>query len=238
MRRQKLMVILLAMTTLTGCIQKYEYTEEQTDAAAEFMAGLLLKSDDRYKADLLTVDEIMENQAGAVTVTPIPGTSPGGVDNQEDTGLSPIEGEKPQKEYTLSEVIGEKGFSLEYTSYIIAESYPEDPAETYFSITPRKGNQLIVLSFMLTNELKKNNNLNLTQADIKYQLYINSKSVYEPPFALLENNLKLIDITLREGEVKPVVLIFEVEKDMEMKDISLKVTREKRSEVIEIKKQV
>lgn len=235
MRRRKLIVILLVMSTLTGCIQEFKYTEEQSDAAAEYMAGVLLKNDDSYKADLLDMDEIIENQAGTATATPAPESSSGEANGQEDTDASSIEEEKPQKNYTLSEVIGEKGFSLEYTDYIIAESYPEDPSETYFSITPRRGNQLVVLSFLLTNELKKDNNLNLTQSDIKYQLYIDSKTVYEPPFALLENNLKLIDITLREKEVKPVVLIFEVEKDIQMTDIILKVTREDRSAVIDIK---
>ncbi len=227
MKRQKLMVILLVMTTLTGCVQRLEYTEEQTDTAAEYMAGLLLKSDKNHKVSLLTMDEIIVNKLEEVQDS----------DTGEAAGDSNTfeEGDKAQEHYTLTEVIGEKDFSLKYEKYLVTESYPEDPSSSYFSINARPGNQLIVLSFILTNESKKDNNLKLSQVPIKYQLYINSDKIYEPPFALLENNLKLLDITLEKGKSEEVVLIFEVTKDAKMKDISLKVTRDERSETIKIK---
>ncbi len=235
MKLQKLAVILLAMTTLTGCVKEYEYTQEQSDAVAEYAAGLLLKSDDSYKEGLMTLNQVVENKPESAAPTPVPESPAKGEKSAGDTVSSSEEGDKPQKQYSLTEVIAEKGFSLEFTDYVFVESYPEDPSETYFSITPRKGNQLIVLSFLLTNELKKDNHLNLTQADIKYQLHINSKAVYEPPFALLENNLKLIDIKLEKKEAKPVVLIFEVEKNVKITDLSLKVSREDRSMTVDIK---
>jgi hypothetical protein len=93
----------------------------------------------------------------------------------------------------------------------------------------------MVLSFLLKNTLDKENNLNLTKADIVYKLDVNVGTIYEPPFALLENNLKLIDLTLKSSETKPVVLIFEIKKDVEMKDVNLMVTRDNRSVIIKIK---
>lgn len=227
MRHYKLVVILLLMVTLTGCMPKYEYTDDQTDAAAEYMAGLILKYDNDYHSALMSMDDIV------AIATPTPGTAQNAVDGQAEVTVSPTV--VPEPNYTLSEVIDEKGFDLTYTGYDVLDSYPEDVAEAYFSISAREGNQLIVLTFQLKNKLDKKNNLNLTKADISYQLDVNVGTIYEPPFALLENNLKLIDITLKAKEEKTVVLIFEVKKDVEMKNINLMVTRDERSEIIEIK---
>ena len=234
MRPYMLIVVLLLMTTLTGCIQKYEYSEEQTDATAEYIAGLMLKNDKEYKASLLPMEGlIVKNETPApevITPTPVGSTNTGSgqSNNQPTPTVTPLD-------YTLTEVIGEKGFEFEYKDYIITESYPEDASNAYFSITPRDGYQLIVLNFNLKNTLNKDNRLNLTKAEIEYQLDVNLGTIYVPPFALLENNLKLIDITLKAQEEKSMVLIFEIKKDTTLNDINLMVSRDNRSEIIEIK---
>ena len=235
MRRFKIITVLLILATLTGCMQKFEYSEEQTDAAAEYVAGLILRYDKDYKNKLISMEEIVvqQQEAEKATATPAPGTSQDTDDGPTGVTENPIDAPKP--EYTLSEVIDEKGFDLSYNGYTIADSYPEDITDAYFSVTAREGNQLVILSFQLKNKLDKKNNLNLTKAKITYQLDVNVGTIYEPPFALLENNLKLIDMTLKEKEEKTVILIFEVKKDVEMKDINLMVTRDDRSEIIKIK---
>lgn len=231
MRRKKLIVVLLLMTTLTGCIQKFDYSEEQTDAAAEYMAGLMLKYDSEYKADLIEMQDIVAQQEENATPTP---SAIQNSTTDQNTSTSDMTGE-PKKEYTLTEVINEEGFDLQYTGYNVTDIYPEDATDVYFSIPAREGNQLVVLSFLLKNKLDKKNTLDLTQADVTYQLDVNVGTIYEPPFALLENNLKLIKMTLKAKEEKEVILIFEVKKDAEMKDINLMVTRGNKSEIIEIK---
>jgi hypothetical protein len=236
MRRYKLIVVLLMLTTLTGCIQKFEYSEAQTSAAAEYIAGLVLKNDKQYKASLVSMEDIIakhETEAAAIA-TPTPTQSPT-TDQEKGQAADPSVTTVPEKDYTLTEVMNEEGFEIEYEDYIIAESYPEDSTEAYFSITPRPDYQLMVLRFILKNTLDEDNNLNLTQAGITYQLDVNVGTIYEPPFALLENNLKLMDLTLKAGEEKPVVLIFEIKKDVEMTDVNLMVSRDKRSEIIKIK---
>jgi hypothetical protein len=236
MRRYKLIVVLLFMTTLTGCIQKFEYSEQQSDAAAEYIAGVMLKNDKNYVAEMVSIEKIIEKQEAEATATVTP--TPVNIQNtksEQGQTTTPTDTVVPEIDYTLTEVIGEEGFEIEYTDFIVAESYPEDVTDAYFSITPRSGYQLMVLSFLLKNTLDKENNLNLTKADIVYKLDVNVGTIYEPPFALLENNLKLIDLTLKSSETKPVVLIFEIKKDVEMKDVNLMVTRDNRSVIIKIK---
>lgn len=232
MRRCKLIVALLLLTTLTGCIQKLEYSEAQTDAAAEYIAGLMLKNDKQYEANLVSMEKLVVTHT--TTATPTPASSQNTEPTQGQTEL-PAVSTAPEKEYTLTEVISEKGFEIQYTDYDIMESYPEDVTDAYFTITPRSGYHLMVLSFVLRNTQDKENNLNLTKANVGYQLDVNVGTIYEPPFALLENNLKLIDLTLKAGEEKPVVLIFEIKKDTQVKEANLMVSRDNRTEIIEIK---
>ena len=236
MRRYKLIVVMLLITSLTGCIQEFEYSEQQTDAAAEYIAGLILENDKTYKADLVSMAKIIESQKAAAeaVVTPTPVITQSGNSQQEQVNDSTATS-SPEKDYTLTEVIGGEGFEIEYVDYILAESYPEGASDGVFSIPSRSGYQLMVLNFKLKNTLDKNNNLNLIKADVLYQLDVNIGTIYEPPFALLENNLKLIDLTLKAGEEKPVVLIFEIKKEVELIDVNLMVTRDKRSEIIKIK---
>lgn len=234
MKRFKLIAVLLLLVTLTGCMQKYDYSDEQTDAAAEYMAGLILRYDKDYKNSLMTLDEIAsKEESEKASVTPAPNAAQNSVDGQAVLATNPTT--SPEQEYTLSDVINEKGFDLSYTGYTVADSYPEDTADAYFSISAREGNQLVVLSFQLKNKLDKKNTLNLTKANISYQLDVNVGTIYEPPFALLENNLKLIDITLKKKEEKTVILIFEVKKNVEMKTLNLMVTRDNRSEILKLK---
>lgn len=236
MRRYKLIAVLLLIPTLTGCIHKFEYSEQQSEGAAEYLAGVILKNDKNYVAELVSIEKIIEKQEAeaSATATPIP-DNPLNANSEQGQATTPTVTTAPEKDYTLTEVIEEEGFEIEYQDFIVTESYPEDVTDAYFSITPRTGYQLMVLSFTLKNTLDKENNLNLTKAKINYQLDVNVGMIYEPPFALLENNLKLIDLTLKAGEEKPVVLIFEVKKDVDMKDVNLMVTRDNRSEIIKIK---
>jgi hypothetical protein len=58
MKRLILFLILIISITLTGCIHETNITEEESDAVAEYMAGLLLKYDDKYDKALIPKDEI------------------------------------------------------------------------------------------------------------------------------------------------------------------------------------
>ncbi len=235
MRRYMLIPIILLMTTLTGCVHKYEYTDQQSDAAAEYIAGVVLKNDKSYEAELVSFEKIIEKQEAEVgAVIPEPEDTQNLPSDQENIA-APAVTKSPVKDFTLTEVINEKGFEIEYSDFIVTESYPEDATEAYFLITARPDNKLVVLSFKLKNTQDKNNRLNLTKSNIVYQLDVNDGTIYEPPFVLLENNLKLIDLKLKAGEEKSVVLIFEVKKATDLAYANLVITRDNRSETIKVK---
>ena len=233
MKRLKLLIIMMFVFTLTGCIQEYNVTDQQSDATSEYMAGLLLNYDKEYEQDLISKNRILSEEITSKvddTTSPSPTLSP-----NIDTNNTDDQGAANQENYTLTEVIGEKNFEIEYTGYIVTETYPEDSQSAYFSLSAYEENQLLVASFLIKNKSKKEKTLNLSKAEILYQLDVNVGSVYKPLLTLLENDLQYIDVTIAGEKSETVLLIFEVSKKVEMSDINLLITKDGKSEIIEIK---
>lgn len=231
MKRLFVIIISISVLLLTGCIKEYPLSEVQTDAVAEYMAGRLLMEDKNYLASLLTYEEIIEFEDNIQedNLVPKPTKAPDVVNDNEDN--APIK----DVNYTLSEVIGVPNFDILYSSYKLVDTYPEDESNLVFSLDPRPGHQLLVLNFTIENITDKNEVIDLSLSTIQYQLDINVGSIYKPQLALLENNLQYINLNLKAGEKIPAVLIFEVARDIDLSDIKLIISKDSRSEIVEIK---
>lgn len=239
MKKLRLVIIILFMFLLTGCIKEYNLSEENSDIAAEYMAGLLLKYDKNYEAGLTSLDDIQaENKASetnssdsseADVVSPTPAVVEDTDVNTSDVTAS------PEKNYTLTEVIGEEDFDIQYSSYKICASYPEDSTDGYFSLTPREGNQLLVTTFTVKNISGSEKNLDISNSQIKYQLDINVGTMYEPLFSLLENDLHYFDMTIGAGDTKTALLVFEISGGTDITSVNLIVSKGDKSEIIEAK---
>ena len=244
MKRVGLLIILIMMFSMTGCIQKYEFTEAESDKAAEYMAGLLLKYDKSYDKELIPMEELTgENDVATPTGSTAnqekaPVTNAATDQNavsqdttdQTTTGIPAAQGD-----YTLSEVFGEKGFELNYTSYQIVDSYPENATNETFSVTPRQGDQLLVASFALTNTLNKKRSLDLSKSSLTYVLEINAEKLYAPSLTLMENDLKYLNMQFQGGEKKSVILVFEIKKETSWNKMNLTISNGDKSELISMK---
>lgn len=236
MKRMRLIFILLMTLSLTGCINSYNYTEKETDSVAEYMAGLLLKYDSQYNRALLPMSKIKKEDVQEAAAEQEEPTIP-----QTDSANKPSEqketdqAEIPAQSYTLSEVIGVKGVELQYQSYKLADTYPEDSTNTYFSLLPRDGYKLLVMEFTLTNTTKKDKSLNLTNAKVQYQLEVNAEKQYKPLLTLLENDLQYINVKLQKQDTIPVLLIYELPADTKVNGINLLVSKGNKSGAFKIK---
>jgi len=236
MRRLKILFILLLALSLSGCIEKYTFTEDKSDAIAEGMAGLILKYDPNYKEGLISElelqelsDKTAETDGNTTETASDPGTT---AENVNVTGS----GSESSEEYTLSQVIGQKGCDIRYTGYKLVESYPEDATNTGFLLTPSSsGDQLLIVGFEVNNNSNNDMKLNLIDSDILYQLEVDGSMKYKPLLTLLENDLQYIDIAIKGGESGDVMLIFEITKDVDMSNVSLIVSNDDKSNTIKLK---
>jgi NOL1/NOP2/fmu family ribosome biogenesis protein len=241
MKRLKLTVIVSFMLVLTGCIQKYNITEQQSDAVAEYMAGRVLKSDVNYDQEMILVDDLQDDTVpeAIITEAPAPTEAVEKSDQQKDTNSTldndAEKASETSKEYALSEVIGNKNFDIQYKDYKTADFYPDDQQETYFRVDPRDGYQLLVTSFTVKNISDKKRTLDISEKEITYQLDINVGTVCEPILTLLENDLHYFDMSIGGGKSVTAQLVFEIPKDLDIANMNLIVTNNGKSKIIEIK---
>ncbi len=224
----KILFVMLLSISLTGCIQEYSVKEGREDSVAEYMASVLLKSEYSYKQDLIFPEDDTEwiVTDGAETDS-----------EKHDSEL--VDGEEPassaQEDSSLTQVMGVNGFSVQYNSYKLVDSYPENTENADFSLSPRQGYQLLVATFSIKNTSKATENINLIKSGITYKLEVNAGTVYKPLLTLLKNDLQYIDLDLGSGKSKSVLLIFEVSKDADISNINLKAAKADKTASIKLK---
>ena len=245
MKRLLVLIICILSITLAGCIKDYPLSEAQTDIVAEYMANRLLHYDKHYSSSLLSYQEIYEIEPEPTDIPDINDENNDIDDSVNDENNDIDESNNDENsdndgtvsediQYTLSEVIGDDSFDIQYSGYHLADTYPEDESNLVFSVDPRKGYQLLVVDFIVENISDEDRIIDLSKAQIQYQLDINVGTIYKPQLALLENNLQYIKLNVRAGEKIPAILIFEVTRDIDMSDINLIVTRDTKTKIIEI----
>lgn len=248
MKKVKLAILICLAFLLTGCIQKYELTDKQEDAAAEYMAGLLLKSDSDYKGGLSSVsskkeyEKLMDgeetstaddqsendnsssssNTTSADTQSTVSGTEK----NSTDTEIVSNE--------TLNNVIGKKDFEIWYKSNHLYDTYPEDTSNTSFSLTSRSGNKLLVIAFSVKNLSNSKKRFDLSNSNISYKLDNNGTKL-KPLLTLLENDLQYFDIDIQAGKSKEALLVFEVSKNDNTSKDKLIISNGSKTNAIELK---
>lgn len=229
MRRLKMIIIMFFALSLSGCIKENKVLEEKSDAVAEYMAGLLLKYDDQYEQSLIPLDVMFEDDADITMASPTPSL----ITADNNSYVSGMNVDSPI--YSLTDVIGNKNFKIDYTGYKLTDVYPEDSESLGFSLSAREGCQFLVANFIAENITKETQKLNLAKDDISYEMDAGNGVIFNPLLTLLENDLKYIDITVGGGKSRKVLLVFEITKDSDISNLNLMISRDGKSNVIKIK---
>lgn len=237
MKRLKLVIIVLMVLSLTGCVKKYTATDEQSDAIAEYMAGLLLDNDKQYDQALIPEDELNSDgsdtseDSNTVTQAPSPTKPAGDAPSGTEDSNSPQSDSNTSSLSSLSEVIGNDSFQIDYKSFKLTDQYKSE----YFVLNPRDGYRLMVISFSIKNISGDKQIINLTKAGIEYEITGKSGTKYAPLLTLLENDLQYINIEIGAGKTKGGVLIFQVPDQSEISGEKLDITNEDKTAEITIK---
>ena len=238
MKRLMLILILILSFSLTGCIQEYNHTDEESDAIAEYMAGRLLADDKKYDQELPLSEELLSEEnisASNMEHSVVSGNS-ATTSNQASESVSESNNEADvQVSKNLSGVLGGKNFEVSYKSYELADIYPDEEENPYFSLTARSGYQLLVVSFAITNKTDGEKEFNLSNIDVEYQLDANVGTVYKPQFTLLENDLRYIDVMVGANKSTEALLVFEISDQTNISNMKLTVTKDKSTSTVEIK---
>lgn len=217
------LILLAAVCTLSGCASSgVELTNEQNDMVAEYIAGALLRYDMRYEEKLLysTDEEATESEPTQPEASVAPPSSSPAQETSDPQGQTP---DSQLVSGSLTEVIGTEGVELKYKESAFYDSYPED--SSLVVIEPGLSNKLLVAEFQIANTSSQKQKIDLSSLGIKYLLKIGEKE-YSPLLTALPNDLRYLSTTLAGGKSRNVIVIFKVEKDTELKNAQLIVTRD------------
>lgn len=217
MRKLSVVVSLLFILSLTGCAVEYNLSEGDTNLVAESVAGLLLKYDYNYRDQALLLPKT------EAPSTALPDTSSEDVIDDKSADL--INEDKPSddeelnvdkpviQESTLTEVIGDENFDIQYKEHGLYPTYPANDVNSYFSLTASKGRQLLVLTFTAKNVTDESQSLNLMDSKVRFRLSINDSKTVNPLYTVLENSLMFINYEIGPQKEEELILVFEISPD-------------------------
>lgn len=225
----------LSMLLLTGCASSILLTDNESDIVAEYIAGLIFKYDKNYEEVLINPEEDEESNVDTVTTTPTPSPTLAIADENKDVTnkneASFINDSNLQANADFTEVIGVKNLTIEYSGYEIKDSL----SDTYFNIEAGDGKQLLIVKFKVKNNSKKDIALNLAKSDILYQLDINTGNFQKPLLTFLDNDLRLIDTTVKGNSTLDTVLVFSVSDKVNLDVVNVIISHAHKTAIVKLK---
>lgn len=217
------------MLFLTGCVSSISLTDNESDLVAEYIAGLMFKYDTNYEEALIPPEE--EKEEVVVTISPSPTPV---LINDSDKGTTSQNENKDgnvQANVDFTEVVGVKNLEIEYGGYEVKDSI----SDNYFNIESGEGKSLIIVKFRLKNTSDKDINVNLTKSNIMYQLDINTGNFQKPLLTFLDNDLRMIDTTIKANSSFDTVLVFNVSEKVNLDVVNVIISHSQKTAIIKLK---
>ena len=228
-----LFLMLFLMTSLCGCVNVQEMTEEQSDLVAEYSAGVLLRYSYRYDRRLITKEQLAaqdesENEAGSTAVpeaTPSPSPQPA----DAATAVSGSSVDEARATVSLNDVYHVNGLDFSYQSHRFCKKYSTQ-------IKAEKGEVLFVAEFKVKNRTGKKQKVNLGKRNISYNLTVDG-SEYQPTISILPNmGLNYLNTAIPAGKSEKAVLIYRMsEERQQASEITLSVEDGDKVSIVNIK---
>lgn len=223
-----LMVVFGISLLVSGCSQAGQFTEEEQNEAAEYIAHMVLKHDQTYQGKLQEKVSVQPNpgvvQEEFETLVSTGTTSGGAIQGVATDGSASGagDGSEAEEDYIgLNDVFAKKGFEVKFVGYERYSEYPEEGVDGYFSLTAPEGKTLAVMKFRVTNQTGKELKFSQLESELKYRLDLDEKTFVRPSMTLLMNDLQYMDATLAAGESQEAVVVFTVDEGTELAGANL-----------------
>lgn len=218
---QYCMPLLLAGLALcmSGCSYRLDYTEEEKEVIVDYAAAVVMKQDenlyDRYLYELDT------ERTTAETTTSEPETTASVSDEQNSDTSQDVQNETTEQaadtELTvatskkLTDALGLHGLTAEYLDYAVTPQYPYENIDgAAFVMKAVKGTNLLSVKFRISNQAGKDIAINMMDPDRRYVAVLNDGTQVNVQLSLLLDALNTFEGTLKPGESKELVLVYQV----------------------------
>lgn len=138
----------------------------------------------------------------------------------------------------IARIAGLRDASIKYKDYLITKQYPAvDEDGKFIYLEAKKGHDLLVVRFNVTNNTEDMVDVSLIDNEIDYRIVCNGRNAAKPMLTILMDDLGTLETSLREGETQEAVLVFQIADSLKdsIDSLELKVMYEGVDNVIKIK---
>jgi len=234
--KKKLCVLTIVMAAmLTGCTDVPDLSNVDNNLAAQYVADALLRNDKNYD-DSLDYDHSILQATPTPAPTPVPTPAPSGGPDAEEGSSVPDDGKGSKagdnlESVSVSDIYGIPGINIKAGTYQVTSSYGSD----YAVCTPKKGNKLVVVNFIVSNTSKASKKVNLAKKNMQAELLSGTTSLGSPMLSIVEGDLQYFNTTLGGSRKKQGVLVFEVSKSTKLKDVKVRFVKGGKEAVVSVR---
>lgn len=238
MKKPFMLITLMCVVLLTGCSSLAKLSEDDSNILTEYMAGAVLKHSDDYTGGLLTMEEIedieakeearnkkMEDNNKGIQVSTIT-TSSTKNENTTSSTKNQNTSSSSSKVVSLTKAVGNKNFKINYNKYELYDKYVSEDSTSKMTLEAGKNKKLLVLYFGVKNLSNETLKIDLVEEGIDYQVSLNNGNKLEPLLTLLMNDIQYLNLDIAANKTREAVIVFEVDKNVDLSNSVLTVTRE------------
>lgn len=227
-----LLICICLWSSLVGCNEVKELTEEETAIIAEYAADLLLKYDLSYDDRLVDGEEKLEKKEEREqefpTTAPVTeeqiseeATTEVKAQVQEDVPEQAENSGETEKAVSdgfsgdIADLLGRSDISITYKDYVISQQYPATDEEGKFIyLEASEGYQLFVVRFKVSATTENAADISLIDENIDYKIVCNDSKAAKPMLTILMEDLGTLETTVKPGEEQEAVLVFQISDEM------------------------
>ena len=228
-----ILLLIIPLLFLTGCMKEYKLSEENSNIIAEYMAGTLLKYDKNYEGKLTPLEELKEELDKDESKEEVTKETNEEIKKEikEDTNKKGTNEYKKEVVKSNNELLTDfmdiENIEFEIKDYKFQDDFLlKNNNRAYAALQPKNDCKLLIITFKITNNGEKKKNINLLSKKLTYKLETSDKE-YNPLITLFQEDMFSMITEFKNNESKKGLLFFEVDENIEMDDILLRIIKDK-----------
>lgn len=217
-----LLLLIIPLLFFTSCIKEYKLNEEESNIVSEYMAGTLLKYDKNYEGKLTPLEELKDELDKDESKEEVTKET-----NEETKKEIKEDTNKKGTNELLTDFMDIENIEFEIKDYKFQDDFLlKDNNRAYAALQPRNDCKLLIITFKITNNGEKKESINLLSKELTYKLETFDKE-YNPLITLFQEDMFSMITELKTNESKEGLLFFEVDKNININEITLKINKDK-----------
>ena len=230
--KKKYLLILstVLLLPLCACLNAIpELSEEDETKVVRYMADIVLKHDQNYQARLLDEEEKQKaleeeafkaEQLKKIEEEEVKLKEEKAKNNTPDNVSTSV----ATKAYTPDEIndyLGIDGVEFELAGEEVVDKYPQNNTNIGFAFTASDSNKLMIVKFNIHNVSTDKAYVDLATVNPKFKALINDSIKVNASKVPLDDVLNFYEGTIDPGDIRQVVLIYEIPEDTSLEKLDL-----------------